>query len=121
VAADACARVSSLRRSAERGKRMNRFEYVSPDSMKQALGLLSANWGDTQILAGGTDLLALMKDYLVTPKRVVNIKQLPGMHAISNEGGGVQIGALVTLDRIADAAQIRRDFPALAQCVADAA
>jgi xanthine dehydrogenase YagS FAD-binding subunit len=100
---------------------MNRFEYVSPDSMKQALGLLSANWGDTQILAGGTDLLALMKDYLVTPKRVVNIKQLPGMHAISNEGGGVQIGALVTLDRIADAAQIRRDFPALAQCVADAA
>lgn len=100
---------------------MIRFEYVSPNSVKQALGLLSANWGEAEILAGGTDLLALMKDYVVTPKRVVNIKQLPGLHAISAERDGLRIGALVTLDRIADAAQIRRDYPALAQCVADAA
>jgi xanthine dehydrogenase YagS FAD-binding subunit len=100
---------------------MIRFEYVNPNSLKQALGLLSANWGEAEILAGGTDLLALMKDYVVTPKRVVNIKQLPGMHAISAERDELRIGALVTLDRIADAAQIRRDYPALAQCVADAA
>jgi xanthine dehydrogenase YagS FAD-binding subunit len=100
---------------------MIRFEYVSPNSVKRALGLLSANWGEAEILAGGTDLLALMKDYVVTPKRVVNIKQLPGMHAISAERDELRIGALVTLDRIADAAQIRRDYPALAQCVADAA
>jgi xanthine dehydrogenase YagS FAD-binding subunit len=100
---------------------MIRFEYVSPNSVKQALGLLSANWGEAEILAGGTDLLALMKDYVVTPKRVVNIKELPGMHAISAERDELHIGALVTLDRIADAAQIRRDYPALAQCVADAA
>jgi xanthine dehydrogenase YagS FAD-binding subunit len=100
---------------------MNRFEYVSPSTVKQALGLLSANWGDAEILAGGTDLLALMKDYVVTPKRVVNIKELPGMHAISMERGELRLGALVTLDRIADAAQIRRDYAALAECVADAA
>lgn len=100
---------------------MNRFEYVSPNSVKQALGLLSTNWGDAGILAGGTDLLALMKDYVVSPKRVVNIKQLPGMHAISAERDGLRIGALVTLDRIVDAPQIRREFSALAQCVADAA
>ena len=100
---------------------MIRFEYVSPNSVKQALGLLSANWADSEILAGGTDLLALMKDYVVTPKRVVNIKELPGMQAISAEHGELRIGALVTLDRIADAAQVRRDYPALAQCVSDAA
>lgn len=100
---------------------MIRFEYVSPNSLKQALGLLSANWGEAEILAGGTDLLALMKDYVVTPKRVVNIKQLPGMHAISADRDELRIGALVTLDRIADAAQIRRNYPAFAQCVADAA
>lgn len=100
---------------------MNRFEYVSPSTVKQALSLLSANWGDAEILAGGTDLLALMKDYVVSPKRVVNIKQLPGMHDITAEHGGARIGALVTLDRIVDAAQIRRDYPALAECVADAA
>ena len=100
---------------------MIRFEYVSPNSVKQALGLLSTDWGDAEILAGGTDLLALMKDSVVTPKRVVNIKQLPGMHDIRAEGDGLRIGALVTLDRIADAANVRRDYPALAQCVADAA
>lgn len=100
---------------------MNRFEYVSPNSVKQALGLLSANWGEAEILAGGTDLLALMKDYVVTPKRVVNIKQLPGLHDLRAERDGLRIGALVTLDQIADAPQIRRDYPALAQCVADAA
>jgi xanthine dehydrogenase YagS FAD-binding subunit len=100
---------------------MNRFEYVSPSTVKEALGLLSANRGDAEILAGGTDLLALMKDYVVTPKRLVNIKQLPGMHSISAEGGGARIGALVTLDRLHEAAQIRRDYPALAECVSDAA
>src|SRR5262249_40202789 len=46
---------------------------------------------------------------------------LPGLHEISADRDGLRIGALVTLDRIATAAQIRRDYPALAQCVADAA
>ena len=100
---------------------MNRFEYASPDSVKQAIALLSVTWGDSEILAGGTDLLGRMKDYVSTPKRVVNIKNLPGLHAISSENGGIRIGSLVTLDRIADASDIRQNYPALAQTVADAA
>jgi len=100
---------------------MNRFEYASPSSVQQALGLLSATWGDSEILAGGTDLLGRMKDYVSTPKRVVSIKNLPGLHAISRENGGIRIGALVTLDRIADAPDIRDNYPALAQTVAEAA
>ena len=80
---------------------MIQFEYVSPNSVKQALGLLSANWGDTEVLAGGTDLLGLMKDFVLTPKRVVNIKHVSGLEAIRTErDGGVRIGTLVTLDRI---------------------
>jgi xanthine dehydrogenase YagS FAD-binding subunit len=100
---------------------MNRFEYASPSSVQQAVGLLSGTWGDSEILAGGTDLLGRMKDYVSTPKRVVNIKNLPGLHAISRENGGVRIGALVTLDRVMDAAEIKHDYPALAQAVAEAA
>ncbi len=107
---------------AERGKRMIQFEYVSPNSVKQALGLLSANLGDTEVLAGGTDLLGLMKDFVLTPKRVVNIKHVSGLEAIRTErDGGVRIGALVTLDRIIEASHIRQYYPALAQTVADAA
>ena len=100
---------------------MNRFEYASPTSLKQALGLLSKSWGDAELLAGGTDLLGRMKDYVSSPKRVVNIKDLPGMHAISRENGGLRIGALVTLDRIADASDLRQNYPALAQAVIEAA
>ena len=100
---------------------MNRFEYASPSSVQQAVGLLSATWGDSEILAGGTDLLGRMKDYVSNPKRVVNIKNLPGLHAISRDNGGVRIGALVTLDRILDASDIRENYPALAQAVAEAA
>jgi xanthine dehydrogenase YagS FAD-binding subunit len=100
---------------------MNRFEYASPTSAQQAIGLLSATWGDSEILAGGTDLLGRMKDYVSTPKRVVNIKNLPGLHAITRENGGIRIGALVTLDRIVEASDVRRHYPALAEAVEEAA
>ncbi len=101
---------------------MIQFEYVSPNSVKQALGLLSPNWGDTEVFAGGTDLLGLMKDFVLTPKRVVNIKQVSGLEAIRTErDGGARIGALATLDRIVEASHIRQNYPALAETVADAA
>jgi xanthine dehydrogenase YagS FAD-binding subunit len=101
---------------------MIQFEYVSPNSVKQAVGLLSSNWGDTEVLAGGTDLLGLMKDFVLTPKRVVNIKHIAGLEAITTEpDGGARIGALVTLDRLVEASHIRQNYPALAQTVAEAA
>jgi CO/xanthine dehydrogenase FAD-binding subunit len=49
---------------------MIQFEYVSPNSVKQAR-LAIRQLGDTEILAGGTDLQPLMKDFVLTPKRVV--------------------------------------------------
>jgi xanthine dehydrogenase YagS FAD-binding subunit len=101
---------------------MNQFEYVSPNSVKQVVGLLATNWGDAEVLAGGTDLLGLMKDFVLTPKRVVNIKHVAGLEAIKTErDGGARIGALVTLDRIVEASHIQQNYPALAQTVADAA
>ena len=100
---------------------MNRFEYASPNSLKQAVGLLSQSWGESEVLAGGTDLLGRMKDYVSSPRRVVNIKGLPGVHAISRDKGGLRIGALVTLDRIAEASDVRENYPALAQAVIEAA
>src|SRR4051794_18515063 len=100
---------------------MNRFEYASPTSLKQAVALLSANWEQSEVLAGGTDLLGRMKDYVSTPKRVINIKNLPGLDTISNENGDLRIGALVTLDRIAQSSLLRQRYPAIAQAIAEAA
>ena len=52
---------------------MRSFEYVNAATTKQATSLLGATWGQTEIIAGGTDLLALMKEDVVSPRRLVNI------------------------------------------------
>jgi xanthine dehydrogenase YagS FAD-binding subunit len=100
---------------------MRAFSYVSPTKKEEAVGLLGKTWGEVEILAGGSDLLSLMKDDIVTPKTLVNIKQVPGLHAISNEAGGMRLGALVTLDQISSAAPVQKQFPALAAAAGDAA
>ncbi len=55
---------------------MEKFAYASPATVKEAAGMLGAQWGEAEVLAGGTDLISLMKEYIATPKRVVNIKKI---------------------------------------------
>jgi xanthine dehydrogenase YagS FAD-binding subunit len=100
---------------------MRAFEYVSPNSRAQAVSLLGAAWGNTEILAGGTDLLALMKDDVVTPKRLVNIKDIKDLHGVSSNPQGLRIGALTTLGDLAEDVSIRKNYPALAEALVEAA
>jgi xanthine dehydrogenase YagS FAD-binding subunit len=100
---------------------MRPFEYSSPTKTDEVSGLLGKSWGEVEILAGGSDLLSLMKDEITTPKRLVNIKQIAGLHAISNEAGSLTLGTLVTLDRIGSAAQVQKDYPMLADAAGGAA
>jgi xanthine dehydrogenase YagS FAD-binding subunit len=93
---------------------MQPFEYASPSSIKDAVGLLSARWGETEILAGGTDLLSLMKNYVASPKRVVNIKGIQELGGIRTGSEGVLIGALVTLQELHDNQTIHDEFHSLA-------
>ncbi|HYV04477.1 MAG TPA: FAD binding domain-containing protein, partial [Blastocatellia bacterium] len=62
---------------------MRAFEYASPATKEQAVSLLGNTWADADILAGGTDLLALMKDDVVKPKRLVNIKDIEELRGIT--------------------------------------
>lgn len=100
---------------------MRAFEYTSPATKEQAVGLLGTSWGQAEILAGGTDLLALMKDDVVHPKRLVNIKDIKEMSGVTNGAQGLRIGALTTLGDIADNADVTRDYPTLADAVNEAA
>lgn len=93
---------------------MQAFEYASPASLSEALALLSARRGEVDILAGGTDLLALMKDYVHTPKRVVNLKGIKELGGISKTAEGLRIGALVTLDELLGDAGVKAEYPSLA-------
>jgi xanthine dehydrogenase YagS FAD-binding subunit len=100
---------------------MRRFEYASPASKEQAVGLLGAAWGQVEILAGGTDLLALMKDDVVHPKRLVNIKQIKELSGVAATSQGLRIGALTTLGELADNVNVIKDYPAFAEALNDAA
>jgi xanthine dehydrogenase YagS FAD-binding subunit len=100
---------------------MRAFEHASPTSTDQAIGLLGTSWGQAEILAGGTDLLALMKDDVVHPKRLVNIKGITELNGVKPGREGLRIGALTTLGDIADNAEIIKNYPALADAVNEAA
>lgn len=95
---------------------MKAFEYVSPTTKEQAVSLLSAQWGETEILAGGTDLLSLMKDYLSTPKRVVNIKDVKEFQGIRYTAtAGLRVGSLTSLTELLENATVKTEYPSLAQ------
>ncbi|HYK91171.1 MAG TPA: FAD binding domain-containing protein [Acidobacteriota bacterium] len=95
---------------------MRAFEYASPTTKEQAVALLGNKWGDTEVLAGGMDLLSTMKDYLTEPKRLVNLKDIKELAGISSEAStGLRIGALVTLQELLENETVRKEYPALFQ------
>ena len=98
---------------------MQAFEYVTPTSKEQLATLLGTNGS---ILAGGSDLLALMKDDIVAPKRLVNIKQIESLRGISYQpGSGLRIGALATIAELAEAKTELAMYPALLDAANEAA
>src|SRR5581483_7719135 len=105
----------------EGGQIMRPFEYASPTDISQASLLLNKTWGESEILAGGTDLLALMKDDVVRPKRLVNIKEIKALRGINAGSSEIRIGALTTLAEVADNATIIQNYSALAESVNEAA
>src|SRR5260370_21728026 len=78
---------------------MQNFEYANPTTLHDALALLGSKWGETDVLAGGTDGISLLKDFLHTPNRRVNIKGIKERGGISRKGQGLGIRATVTFDQ----------------------
>jgi xanthine dehydrogenase YagS FAD-binding subunit len=97
------------------------FDYVSPTTSKQAVSLLGGAWGNTEVLAGGTDLLALMKDDVVAPKRLVNIKDIKDLQGVSANAQGFRIGSLTTLGELSENDDVKKNFPAFAEALTEAA
>ncbi len=97
---------------------MNPFDYHSPKSLPEAIALLDANDANNsrvRVMAGGQDLLTEMKDRLVEPTSVVNLKNIPGLDKIAYDGKkGLTIGALVKVSEVAEFQPAQEYFPALA-------
>ncbi len=96
---------------------MKPFAYVNPKNEREAVSSLGTARGRTLPIAGGMDLVALMKDYIAQPERLVNVKSLD--RAIGASAAGVQIGAAVKLIDLAEHPAVQREFPALAQAAAE--
>ena len=98
---------------------MQAFEYITPTKKEQVATLLSDQGA---ILAGGTDLLALMKDDVVAPNRLLNIKQIDGLRGVSYQSGtGLRIGALATLAELAESDDGLSNYPMLTEAASEAA
>ncbi|MCH8830367.1 MAG: FAD binding domain-containing protein [Planctomycetes bacterium] len=81
---------------------MNPFEYASPQTEAEALELMNESAADTAVLAGGTDLVALLKQEVIAPARVVDLKGVASMSGIETDGDGLSIGSLTTLEEMLD-------------------
>lgn len=96
---------------------MKAFEYAAPRTEAEVLQLLSDQPGQAEILAGGTDLVGLMKKMIITPDRVVNIMDVPTLKNIEPlDDGGVSLGAAVTLDELLDHPYLDM-YPAIKQAI----
>ena len=101
---------------------MQKFEYASPTTKEQAVELLGKQWGESEALAGGSDLLSLMKDFIITPKRLVNLKEIKELDGVAfNARTGLRMGAMATITEIADNAQIKKQYPTLAYAASEVA
>ncbi len=99
---------------------MKAFEYYKVTSVAQAIALLTRHQEKTAILAGGSDLLGIMKDRLEGPKlkrpeSLIDIKGIKDLNYIKEQKGGLKIGATTTLSEIASSNLIRERYPLLVQ------
>ena len=97
------------------------FDYHAPGSLDEALSLLGS-LDDAKVMSGGQSLLPMMKLRLATPANIVDIGGIPGLDSISEEGGFLRIGALVTETALEESAVVAARYPILldtAKVIAD--
>jgi len=100
---------------------VNAFEYVNPSNLKDVPQLLSQKRDrKSVVMAGGIDLLGELKDNLIAPNRLVNIKALD-LRYIRHGKDGVRIGATTTLSEVASDAELVKVYTALSEAAASVA
>jgi xanthine dehydrogenase YagS FAD-binding subunit len=103
---------------------MKSFENIDAKSVKEAVSLLQKfhqQKKSAAVVGGGSEYLQLMKDQVVNPEYVVNLKTIPGLNSIKEERGGFRIGALVTLAEIEEHPAAREKLLILSEAAGEAA
>ena len=93
-----------------------RFEYLEPESIKEALAMLSQYQGKAKIIAGGTDVMLQVRNKVIRPEVVVDITRIPGLDDIVfDDPQGVRLGALTTIRALETSVELQRKVPILSQ------
>jgi len=93
---------------------LKKFEYLRPDSTKETISILSQRGERARILNGGTDLIVEMRDKIIQPEYLVDIKAIPQLNRITyNKQDGLNIGATVTLNEISNSKVVQTHYPIL--------
>jgi xanthine dehydrogenase YagS FAD-binding subunit len=96
---------------------MKNFEYAQPRTEAEVLEVLASAKGSTELLAGGTDLIGLMKKMVVTPDRVVDLGQVESIQTFEHDPlGNLWVGAGVHLDDFL-ASRMTDVYPAVKQAI----
>lgn len=94
---------------------MKNFHYGQPASLEQAAAFLSKGDPNVFVMGGGTDLIGEIKEGLVKPAVVIDLKSVPGLAYIKKDKDGLAIGALTTIAELAEDPGIQKDYRALHQ------
>lgn len=96
---------------------MRSFDHFDARSIAEAISILGEYGGKARVMAGGTDLLGILKDEVLPeyPGALVNIKTIEGLDYVKEDHEGICIGALARLSLIAGSPSIRTRYPALAR------
>jgi xanthine dehydrogenase YagS FAD-binding subunit len=97
---------------------MNKFSFINCTTVDEALDQLG---GSAVVKAGGIDLLDLMKDDIVSPAKLVNIRNISSLRGIVAGKDGLHLGSLSTLSEVAADAEIQKNYTALADAAGHAA
>ncbi len=91
------------------------FACRRPTTLEEATQILADHPGSVRVLAGGTDLVAWLRDDAVAPDLVVDIKGVPGLHDLKIEGDTLHIGSLVTFTELIESEIVEEHAPLLAE------
>ena len=94
------------------------FEYHSPKTMQEALGLMGKLGDDAKLLAGGHSLIPMMKLRLAQPKHLIDLKNVPGLKGVKEDGNTIVIGAMTTWYELETNAILKAKCPVVAETAA---
>lgn len=93
------------------------MQYLSPNTVEDAVRFLSSAEGDCRILAGGTDLLVQMHSGMTEPDGILDIKRIAGLRDITEEDGGWRIGAAVSGAEMGEHSGLSAAWPGVVEAV----